>query len=94
MSSIPFECPALQGMTDRYNGLFGIQLATIVRLMWQHDTRAFAQFIKKCMDAHGDPGLERQASDQQELVAKTVQSFSPVSISKSFIILNSDTVCH
>ncbi len=32
--------------------------------MWQHDTRAIAQFIKECTDARGGPSPQRQALDQ------------------------------
>jgi len=35
-----------------------------VHFMWQHDTRAVAQLIKECMNAHGDAGPHSQASDQ------------------------------
>ena len=47
-----------------YNGLYWTHAATIVQFMWQHDTRAVVQLIKECMNAHGDSGLQSQASDQ------------------------------
>ena len=52
------ECPALQGVRDRYNDLFasGDHAVTMVYLIWQHDIRAVAKPIKGCMDAHGNPG--------------------------------------
>ena len=59
-----FQCSALQGIRDRYNGLFGDHAATMVHPMWQHGTRAVAKFIEECMDAHDDPGPQSQASDQ------------------------------
>ena len=59
-----FECPALQGIKDRYNNLFGHHAATMVQFRWQHDTRAVAQFTKECADAHCDPALQSQASNQ------------------------------
>jgi len=63
MQHLVFECPALQGLRDRYNGLFRDHAATMVQFMWQHDTRAVAQIINECMDAHDDPGLQGQASE-------------------------------
>jgi len=35
-----FECPASQGVKERYNVLFADHAATIVHFMQQHDTRA------------------------------------------------------
>ena len=50
----------------RYNGQFGDHAATTVLLMRQHhdDTRAVAQSITECMDAHGDLGPQSQASNE------------------------------
>ena len=61
-----FECPALQRDRDRYNGRSADHAAAMrmVLFMWQHDTRAVAQFIKECMDTHGDPGPQSHVSDQ------------------------------
>jgi len=56
-----FECPAWEGVKDRYNGLLGDHAVAWVPFMWQHDTRALAQFVKECVDAHSDPS---QALDQ------------------------------
>ncbi len=53
---LEFECPALQGIRDISNGLFGGHAAAMVQFMWQYDARAVAKFIKQCMDAHDDPG--------------------------------------
>jgi len=53
--------PALQGVRDRYIGLFGDHAATVVQLMWPDYTRAVVQFIKECMDAHDDPGPQNLA---------------------------------
>ena len=50
MQHLAFECPALQGLRDRYNGLLTDHAATMVHFMWQHDNRAVAQFIQECMD--------------------------------------------
>ena len=58
-----FECPALR-LREVYNRLFGDHATTRIQFMWQHDTHALAQFIKECVDAHGDPGPQSQASDQ------------------------------
>ena len=55
------EGPALQGIRDRYNGVFGDHAATLVQFMWQHDTCVVAQFIEGCMDAHSDPGPQNDA---------------------------------
>jgi len=59
---LKFECPALQGITDRYICLFGDYATTMVQLM-QHDTGAAAQFIKEHVVAHNDfwpsePGIK------------------------------------
>jgi len=42
----------------------GINAATMVQTMWQHDTWAFVRFIKEIVDAHNDPGPQSHASDQ------------------------------
>ncbi len=51
-----FECPALEEVRDRYTGLlnraysniakFGDHAATMLHIMWQHDTCAVALYIK------------------------------------------------
>ena len=46
-----FECPALQGIKVRCNGLFGYHATTTLQFIWQHDTRAVAQFIRECVKA-------------------------------------------
>ena len=62
-----FECPALQGLRDRYSGLIGDHAATMLQLMWQHDPHALVQFIEELffvLDAHGNPGPQSLAPDQ------------------------------
>ena len=51
-----FECSALQGVSDKYSGLFGDHPATTDLFEWQYDTHAVAQFMKECMNAHGESG--------------------------------------
>jgi len=46
-----FMCPALQGVRDRYNVLFGDNAAKLNFSMRQHDNYAVAQCIGECMDA-------------------------------------------
>ena len=67
-----FKCPALQGVRDGDDGLFGDRSPTMVRFMWQHDTSAVAIFIEARMDAHGHPG---QASDQPQVAGCDVKFF-------------------
>jgi len=66
-----FEWPALQGVRDRYDGLFGHHAATMVQSCGNlklvrtqcSALHAVAQFIRGCMDAHDNPGAQSQASD-------------------------------
>ena len=46
-----FECPALQGIKDTYNGLVG-DYAAMIEFMWQHNTHAIMQFSTEGRDAH------------------------------------------
>ena len=62
-----FECPGLQDIRDKHQGLFGEHAATMLQFMWQDDIRGVAIFIQECLDrcygANPDPE-GGQASDQ------------------------------
>ena len=62
-----FECPGLQDIRDKHQGLFGEHAATMLQFMWQDDIRGVAIYIQECLDrCYGDnPDPEGgQASDQ------------------------------
>jgi len=50
-----FECPALQGIRDTYNGLVG-DYAAMIEFMWQHNTYAIMQFSTEGRDAYSESG--------------------------------------
>ena len=61
-----FECPGLQDIRDKHQGLFGEHAATMLQFMWQDDIHGVAIFIQACLDrcyAGPDPQGGR-ASDQ------------------------------
>ncbi len=58
-----FECPALQGIKDTYNGLVG-DYAAMIEFMWQHNTYAIMQFPQKVGTHIVNPALRIQAPDQ------------------------------
>ena len=59
------ECPGLQDIRDRYQGLFGEHAATMLQFMWQDDIRGVAMFIKECLGVYyGTDPDGGQASDQ------------------------------
>ena len=62
-----FECPGLQDIRDKHQGLFGEHAATMLQFMWQDDIHGVAIFIQECLDrcygANPDPE-GGQASDQ------------------------------
>ena len=64
---VVFECPGLQDIRDKHQGLFGEHAATMLQFMWQDDIRGVAIFIQECLDrcygANPDPE-GGQASDQ------------------------------
>ena len=64
---VVFECPGLQDIRDKHQGLFGEHAATMFQFMWQDDIRGVAIFIQECLDrcygANPDPE-GGQASDQ------------------------------
>jgi len=53
------------GGRDRYDDMFGNHAHAMVQSMWQHDIHAVAQYIKECMDVHGDLAPLSLASDAQ-----------------------------
>ena len=62
---VVFECPGLQDIRDRYQGLFGEHAATMLQFMWQDDIRGVAMFIKECLGVYyGTDPDGGQASDQ------------------------------
>ena len=62
-----FECPGLEDIRDKHQGLFGEHAATMLQFMWQDDIRGVAIFIQECLDrcygANPDPE-GGQPSDQ------------------------------
>ena len=62
---VVFECPGLQDIRDRYQGLFGEHATTMLQFMWQDDIRGVAMFIKECLGVYyGTDPYGGQASDQ------------------------------
>ena len=62
---VVFECPGLQDIRDRYQGLFGEHATTVLQFMWQDDIRGVAMFIKECLGVYyGTDPCGGQASDQ------------------------------
>ena len=63
---VMFECPGLQDIRDKHQGLFGEHAATMLQFMWQDDIHGVAIFIQACLDrCYAGPDPERgQASDQ------------------------------
>ena len=62
---VVFECPGLQDIRDRYQGLFGEHATTMLQFMWQDDMRGVAMFIKECLGVYyGTDPYGGQASDQ------------------------------
>ena len=51
---VVFECPGLQDIRDRYQGLFGEHAITMVQFMWQEAIRRVAMFIKACLGVYPD----------------------------------------
>ena len=45
-----FECPALQGVRDKYAALFLDGASTMQQFMWQQDVIGVAHFVKDCFD--------------------------------------------
>lgn len=41
--------------------LLGDHAAAMGQILWQHDTPAIVHFMKECMGARGDLGLQSQA---------------------------------
>ena len=74
---VVFECPGLQDIRDRYQGLFGEHAATMLHFMWQDDIRGVAMFIKECLEVYyGTDPDGGQASDQPWVVGKDVKFLS------------------
>jgi hypothetical protein len=44
------ECPALQSIRDRYPGVFGADIVTMQRFMWQLDIVGVAHSVMDCFD--------------------------------------------
>ncbi len=64
-SMLCFECPGLQDIRDKYQGLFGEHATTMLQFMWQDDIRGVAMFIKECLGVYyGTDPYGGQASDQ------------------------------
>ncbi len=62
---VVFECPGLQDIRDRYQGLFGEHAATMLQFVWQDDIRGVAMVIKECLGVYcGTDPDGGQASDQ------------------------------
>ena len=45
-----FECPALQGVRDKYAALFVDGASTMQQFMWQQDVIGVAHFVQNCFD--------------------------------------------
>ena len=45
-----FECPALQGVWDKYAALFVDGASTMQQFMWQQDVIGVAHFVQDCFD--------------------------------------------
>ena len=45
-----FECPALQGVRDKYAALFVDGASAMQQFMWQQDVIGVAHFVQDCFD--------------------------------------------
>ena len=43
-----FECPALQGVRNKYAALFGCGTHTMQQFMWQENLMGVAHFVMEC----------------------------------------------
>jgi len=69
-----FECPTLQGVRDRHNGMCGDLLVTMLQrsiscgdmtsVRLRYTSLMNCATYQGCITAHGDPGPSSQSSDQ------------------------------
>ena len=74
-----FECPALQGMRDRYGNLFRApQGDAMILFMWQDDIIGVARFIDACLErvyTSAGPPVGTRHLISPELAGKDVRFF-------------------